>query len=358
MTAVASAPTDSLEATMQRFINDGVSSVVAQARWPGGEWSKAFGLRDPYLSEPAQPQDRFSIGSVTKSIVATAVLQLVDENLIGLDDPVNGLLESFQQTLKPPMPITVRQLLNHTSGMPDFVDVLDQSGTAQEVVTTRVGMQQALELTATLPWDPRRVGYFAYSNSNYMALGQLIEKLRGRPLPEVLADGIFLPLGLERTSLNRVDRTASDNLRAYILVDDERVEVTQANVIVGSPAAGAVSTTEDVNDFYRGLLNGSLLSPTALEQMKTVKSMGYGLGMARFPNGCSSSSFRYGHLGAVYGYLTVAISSDDGSRQVTLAMALPTLPAQAGDPVTDRRIDQYRSQMELAVRKSLDNMCG
>ncbi|MGP0223597.1 serine hydrolase domain-containing protein [Paenarthrobacter sp. NCHU4564] len=358
-TAVASsAPTDSLETTLKGFIQSGVSAVVVQARWPGGEWSKAFGRRDPNEGEPAQPGDRFSIGSVTKSIVAVAVLQLVDEGSIGLDDPVNGLLISFQQTLRPPSDITVRQLLNHTSGMPDFVAALERGASHRDVVRTRVSMQRALELAATEPWDLRSVGLFAYSNSNYIALGQLVEKLRARPLGEVLDEKIFQPLGLEQTSLGEPDRNVPDNLRAYITVDTEQIEVTQPEVVVGSPAGGVVSTTEDVNDFYRGLLTGKLLSSASLERMKTELSGDYGLGIVRFPDACGSSTYRYGHPGSIYGYLTVALASDDGSRQVTLGMALPTMSAQNPDPVTNRRTDQYRSQLELAAQRALDQMCG
>lgn len=350
-------PTDSLEQTVQRFIADGVSSVVVQVRWPGGEWSKGFGLRDPYGREPAQPQDRFSIGSVTKSMVAAATLQLVDDGLIALDDPVNAMLESFGAGLKPPTPITVRQLLNHTSGMPDYVQALERTNPPQDVVSTSVSVQHGLELTAALPWDWRNVGFFSYSNSNYLALGQLVEKLRGRPLDDVLRERVFGPLGLDRTSLSNRDRAAPDNLRAYMSVGGGRLEITQPEVVTGSPAGGVVSSTEDVNDFYRGLLSGALLSPGTLQEMKTVKSMNYGLGITRFPDACSSSAYRYGHFGSVYGYLTSSISSEDGSRQITLAMALPTLPSETPDPVTGRRIDQYISQMELAAQKTLDQLC-
>jgi D-alanyl-D-alanine carboxypeptidase len=136
-----------------------------------------------------------------------------------------------------------------------------------------------------------------------------------------------------------------------------RLEITQPEVVTGSPAGGVVSSTEDVNDFYRGLLSGALLSPGTLQEMKTVKSMNYGLGITRFPDACSSSAYRYGHFGSVYGYLTSSISSEDGSRQITLAMALPTLPSETPDPVTGRRIDQYISQMELAAQKTLDQLC-
>ena len=350
-------PTDALQTTIEGFISSGASSVVVHARWPGGEYSKAFGKRDPVGSEPAQPGDRFSIGSVSKSIIAAAVLQLVDENLIDLDDNVNGLLESFQHTLKPPTDITVRQLLNHTSGMPDYIPALERGRSHKDIVRTRVSMQQALELAATEPWDGRNVGLYAYSNSNYMALGQLVEKLRSRPLGDVLQDKIFQPLGLAHTSLGEPDRAAADNLRAYITVDGEEIEVTQPEVVVGSPAGGIVSTAEDVNDFYRGLLTGKLNTDTSLKQMKTYLPTNYGLGLTRFPEGCDDATSRYGHLGSVYGYLTVAASSEDGSRQVTLGMALPTMTAQNPDPATSRRTDQYYSQMAVAAQKALDQMC-
>lgn len=351
------APTDALETVVEGFINDGATSVVVQARWPGGEWSKAYGRRDPQHAEPAQPADRFSVGSLTKSMVAVAVLQLVDEGAIGLDDPVNKLLESFQHTLKPPAAISVRQLLNHTSGMPDFVDLPERVKSPKDLVLTTFSMQQSLELAATVPWDWRKVGFFSYSNSNYLALGQLLEKLDARPLHEVLETRIFQPLGLTKTTLNKTDRDAPDNLRAYVTVGAEQIEVTQGEFVLGSPAGGVVSNTENVNTFYRALLSGKLVSPTSLKQMKTVKS-NYGLGLMRFPDQCSPSSYRYGHHGALYGYLTLAISNDDGSRQVTIGMVLPTLPIENQDTAAARRIDQYQSQMELAAQKALDQMCN
>jgi D-alanyl-D-alanine carboxypeptidase len=336
------------------FVRNGAGSVVIHVRWPGGEWSKAYGLRDPIGSAAAQASDRFSIGSVTKSMVAAATLQLVDDGLIGLDDPVNDVLESFSTILKPPRAITVRQLLNHTSGMPDFVTSLERSSPAATVINTPVSIRDGLELTGALPWDWRRMGFFAYSNSNYLVLGELIEKLRGRPIGEVLQDRIFAPLGMERTSLGHQDRSAPDNLRAYMLVNGERVEITQPAGVAGSPAGGVVSSTEDVNDFYRGLLDGKVVSHASLQQMKTVKSRNYGLGIVRFPDACSPEQYRWGHFGSVYGYLTGSISTEDGIRQATLGMALPTL----SDPVSDPRIEKYMQQMEPALQNTLDQLCS
>jgi D-alanyl-D-alanine carboxypeptidase len=355
-TAPTQAATDSLERTIRHFMDDGATSIVVQVRWPGGEWSKAYGVRGLDSKVPALPQDRVSVGSITKSMVAVSVLKLVDDGLIGLDDPVNGILESFASTLRPPGPITARHLLNHTSGMPDLTPAHDATGTPKHVVNTRVSMQRGLELAATLPWESRMVGGFAYSSSNYLALGQLIEKLRARPIGEVLENDIFGPLGLEHTSMAEPDRKAPDNLHAYILDGSERVDVTQAEDLVGSPAGGVISTTEDVNDFYRALLRGQLLTPATLEEMKKTTLVDYGLGLQRWQDGCSSG-YRYGHRGNIYGYLTTSITSADGASQVTMTMANPPLPSVVQDPETGRRLDLYEAQMVSAAQETLDRLC-
>ena len=353
--AAIQAATDSLERRVQHFMDGGATSFVVQVRWSGGEWSKAYGVRNLVSKDPAQPQDRVSIASITKSMVAVSVLRLVDQGLIGLDDPMNNVLESFRTTLRPPGPITVRQLLNHTSGMPDFGDSEYAAGPLKQVANTRLSMQRGLELAATLPWESKNVDRFAYSNSNYLALGQLIEKLRGRPVADVLNQDIFGPLGLQHTSLAEPDRGAPDNIHAYILDGSERVDVTQPEVWVGSPAGGVISTTQDVSNFYRALLRGQLLSPAMLEEMKKKAGFAeYGLGLRRFPDACSGD-FRYGHPGSAFGYISISITSADGGSEITMAMTLPPRPWQ--DPATARRVDLLETQMESAAQETLDRLC-
>lgn len=241
--------------------------------------------------------------------------------------------------------------------MPDFGDSEYATGPPKQVVNTRISMQRGIELAATLPWESKNVDRYSYSSSNYMALGQLVEKLRGKPVGEVLKRDTFGPLGLLHTSLAEPDRSASDNLHAYVMDGSERIDVTQTEVLVGSPAGGVISTMQDVNDFYRALLRGQLLSPAALQEMKKKTSFcEYGLGPRQFRDGCSSNN-RYGHLGSVYGYLTTSITRADGTSQVTMAMATPPLPSPLQDPAAGRRVDLLETQTESGAQETLDRLC-
>ena len=177
-------------------MDEGAVAAVVQIRWPEGEWSRAYGVRDLETKAPAQPTDRAQVASVTKTMTAVAVLKLVDDNLIGLDDPVNDVIPGFTSTLKPPAPITVRQLLSHTSGMPDVNDALPKDVDFRPVLAQTLTMERGLELAGTLPWTSDDVGSFKYSNSNYLALGLLIQTLRSKPIVDVLPEDVLGPLGL------------------------------------------------------------------------------------------------------------------------------------------------------------------
>lgn len=354
--APAPGTTDSLERTVLHFLEDGVTSVVVQVRWPGGEWSKAYGVRNLATNDPARPLDTFAVGSLTKSMVAAEVLKLVAEQRLNLDGPVNDALARLVPDLKPPGIVTVRELLNHTSGLPDFSGGLFKGRNIRDALQSRITMQDGLRLAARLPWESFNTGFFNYSESNYLALGLLIEDVRSRPLAEVLQDDLFRPFGLGKTSLAGTDRGARDNLHGYVVDGSDRVDVTQAAYLVGSPAGGVVSNTADINDFYRNLLSGRIIPPGLVRDMKETGTGNYGLGLQRFSVGCAAGH-RYGNTGNVFGYLSASISSEDGGSQVTMGLALPPLPADTDDAVVDRRIGLYASQMVSAAQEILDHLC-
>jgi D-alanyl-D-alanine carboxypeptidase len=222
---------------------------VALVRTDGGIERGAFGEAEP--GRPADPHDRFAIESTTKTFVATVVLQLVGERRLSLQDTVGDLLPGVLRAVRP---ITVRQLLNHSSGLlGDYI--------GPPVFTPGKGHH--------------------YSNANYVLLGQIVEEVTGRPLERVVLDRIFRPLDLEGTSYGT----------AAIRSPDE-------GPWLGYPVApgpvtgntGIVSTVDDVATFFEALFGGQLLRPDLLADMtRTIEAregVRAGLGIFRRELSC------------------------------------------------------------------------
>lgn len=351
------AATDSLDFTMRLFIDQGAVAALAQVRWPGGEWSKAHGVRNLDSKQPAQPDDLVSVASVTKSMTAVSVLKLVDDGLIGLDDPVNGVLESFTTVLKPPGLITLRQLLSHTSGMPDYQQVTFRTlDDVVPAVNQKISLQRGLEITGTLPWEAKDIGTFRYSNSNYLALGQLLENFRGKPYPDILRDEIFSPLGLSRTTISELQSEPSDMIHGYISVRGQRLGGTQTQEQIGSPSHGVISTMSDVNGFFAALFRGQLLSGNSLQEMKKTGNVPYGLGILEWSEDCSGAP-RYGGRGGFWDYRTIAMSSADGRYQAAMTVVPGPIPSPLEDPESDKKHQLWSDQIASALLETLDRLC-
>lgn len=351
-------PTRSIENTMQAFVDQGAVAVVAEVRWPGGTWSRAYGVRDLDSKNAATPEDRVFVASVTKSMTAVSVMKLVEDGLIGLDDPVNGVLDSFTTVLKPPGPITVRQLLGHTSGMRSFQEANEKTADdVPRVINENISPQRGLELTGQLPWEARDIGFFRYSDSNYLALGQLVEKLRGMPFSEVLREEVIDRLKLESTSIDRTAAGEPDVIRGYITHRGERLDVTEAPGVAGSPAYGAVSTVSDVNDFFGALFRGELVAKESLQEMTQTDAIPlYGLGLWKWNQDCDGAH-RYGGLGGFWTYRTAAVASTDGQYQATMTLVPPPMPTPLEDPETEDKINLWDDQMVSALQETLDRLC-
>jgi D-alanyl-D-alanine carboxypeptidase len=291
-------------------------------------------------------------------MTAVSVLKLVEDGLIGLDDPVNGVVDSLSSILKPPGPITVRQLLSHTSGMPTFQAANEKTvDDVPRLMGERLSNQRQLELTASLPWEARNVGAFQYSDSNYVVLGELIEKLRGKPYPQVILQDIITPLGLESTFLEWDLSQDPKLVHGYVTFRDERFDITGTAPETGSPAFGAVSNVPDVNDFFAALFGGKLLSRASLDQMTNTDSFPlYGLGLWRWSEGCDGE-YRFGGRGGFWAYRTTALASTDGRYQATMTLVPPPIPTSLEDPESENRLDLWDDQMESALQEALDRLC-
>ena len=310
-----------IDGFLDAVVKAGVPGVVALFAGPGGSWEKAAGLADVETGSRLTVAHRFPIASVTKTFVATVVLQLAGEGVVDLDRPAPGL------------DATVRQLLNHTSGLPDAYSM-------QESIAQRRRRTPA-EMAAVVLGKPRLFAPgdgWSYSGSNYLMLGLLIEDITGSTLRQELARRIFEPLGLRASDLP--DEPPGDLARGYLPADNPVVPgpgpglVDVTDVVPGVFAGGGmVSTAADVARFLRGLLGGELLPPELrAELLQTVasdwdESDAYGLGIEDISTiGAEASPCgrAWGHLGFMLGHTTIALSSESGDRQgVMLATTHP-----------------------------------
>lgn len=348
---------DPMVQQIQLFLDQGAVSAVVQVRWPGGEWSQAFGVRGLDSLDPAQPTDRVEVAGVTQAMTAVAVLQLVDDHLIGLDDPVTQAVPELAGMLRPPGPLTVRQLLSHTSGMPDAAAALPRDVDFRPALSRNLTLEQQVQAAGTLPWPASDVGLFKYSTTDYVALGLLVQTLRHKPFAQVMREQVFTRLGLKDTTLDRPDPGAPNLLHGYVTLYGERIDTTGDASVAGSPASGAVSTVTDLNTFMAALLQGRAVSSSSLRQMKTSPGFGrFGLGLWRFADQCSPAMRQEGK-GSFREFQTVAVSSDDGRYQAAMTVTAPPMPGEVEDPASTGRRDLLNGQIESTLNEALDRLC-
>lgn len=341
--------TTSLDEFANKMRDAGAPAVLVQAKMRGEEWSKAYGVRSLESEEPARISDRVWVGSVTKSFVAVSVLKLVAEGRLGLEDHVSQILPEVGSLLRPPEQVTVRQLLQHRSGMPDYVIPMLQQGSLREVFDTPLSHTERLALAGTQKWERKLAQGFEYSNSNYIALGMIVERLRARPIGDVLRTDIVEPLNLKGTAMTQSGPAPGDMVRGYITVFGERRDVSSIEMLVGSPDGGLISTVGDLNTFYSALLRGQLLPLALVAEMQSPLYARYGLGIGRWNDTCTNN-FYYGHGGDLPGYGTFSVSSADGSRQVSMSLTHPPGPFGVRD-------NGFVDEMAETVVEALNAAC-
>jgi D-alanyl-D-alanine carboxypeptidase len=334
-----------LRRALDQVVAAGVPGAVLLVREGGRTIRLTGGWGNLKPRAPMRTGDRFRVGSVTKTFVATVVLQLAGEGRLALEDTVERWLPGVVPNGDR---ITVRQLLNHTSGL--FAFGGDRDFVTQAVRDPlRVWTPREIVAIATAhpPHFPPGAGW-SYSDTNYFVPGLIVEAATGRSLGAELRRRILEPLRLRTTSFPTAPDIAGRHAHGYFL--RPRQDVT-----IGSPsvqwAAGAlVSNADDLARFFRALLGGRLLGSDLLQLMRTTvaaRQLGpgnaYGLGLQKVPEPCGAV---WGHTGGSPGYVADALNSKDGEHQVVVlvnatgslsAAGFFGLPRRAGDAV-DRLI--------------------
>ena len=304
----------SVEQTVSDFVGDQPGGIDILIRDNGISTRAAAGIadNDGTVLMPGRP---FRVGSISKPFVAVLVMQLVDEGLVELEESLGTYLPGISVGAD----VTIRQLLNHTSGIANYTE---NEQIIADVLADREREFTPAEILGYVEVaDSGDPGTFAYSNTNYILLGQLVEQVDGRSLNESLARRIAEPLGLVSTSFAIDDASTPDDLVAGwgsqgLLTGDLNAPYT--SIASGAWAAGAlVSTTDELMIFLDALTSGALVSQSSLEQMTNFGDGESGLGV--FEIFLDANEPGFGHSGRITGFTSImAIAPGSGRLIVSL----------------------------------------
>ncbi|WP_305000297.1 serine hydrolase [Kitasatospora sp. SolWspMP-SS2h] len=255
----------------------GLTSAVVRVGGTGGRWTGTAGTGDPATGRPVRADGRFRVGSISKVFTATVLLQLAAERRIDLDGTVQRHLPVALPVGHPP--VTVRQLLNHTSGLPGGSEPGDDDGSAAWFVAHAADRRTPQQVLDSLAGRPARFAPGTaqqYNGVNYFLAGLLIERVTGRSLAREVTDRVLRPLGLHRTSVPDAADTSLPDPSAHAVLAVPRPDggTDLADVTRQSPwpwaEGGMVSTAPDLERFLTALLGGRLLPPAQQAELFTV----------------------------------------------------------------------------------------
>ncbi|WP_430504482.1 serine hydrolase [Haloparvum sp. PAK95] len=234
---------------------------VAVVTSDGEAYADGFGARDLTGNRPTSPDTLYGIGSVTKSVTATAVLQLADAGMCQLSDRVSEHLD-VDLGDDPNDPITLHHLLSHTSGLPSL-------GVSEALIARRVRRGEAgvplsshddfyahVEDAAATERAADPGERFAYCNTGYCLLGDVVEELTGKPFPAYVEDHVFAPLGMERSTFDDTEFSMDDDhMTQYLIEDGDLVAASLPTREVSQPAGGILTSVRELGRYLQCHLN-------------------------------------------------------------------------------------------------------
>ncbi|HDR6999637.1 beta-lactamase family protein [Bacillus cereus] len=309
---------------MQDTLQLGYPGILAKTSQGRKTWGYAAGVADLRTKKPMKTDFRFRIGSVTKTFTATVILQLAGENRLNLDDSIEKWLpDVIQGNGYDAKQITIRQMLNHTSGIAEY----SRSKEADFTNTKRLyTAEELVKIGISAPPDFAPGKGWSYSNTGYVLLGMLIEKVTGNNYAEEIENRIIEPLELSNTFLpgNSSIIPGNKHARGYVQQEEgsELKDVTYFNPSIASSAGDMISTADDLKKFFSYLLGGKLLKEKQLNQMFTTVPAGrggingYGLGIfeIKLPNGVPI----WGHTGGIPGFDTFVGGTHGGRHMLAV----------------------------------------
>ncbi|MEO3813182.1 serine hydrolase domain-containing protein [Sphaerisporangium sp. B11E5] len=336
----AAAPAAALDRALLRQTLDAVRDAgmygLYSAVHDGRErWQGASGVADVRTRRPVRPDMVHRVGSITKTFTTVALLQQAERGRLELDAPIARYLPDVVPG-ELGQAVTVRMLLNHTSGIGDYV--------VGAFPSLAVGSPASLDDNRFHRFTPRQLvahglaapatgepgQRFSYSNTNYVIAGLLLSKLTGGDAEGYITRHVIRKAGLRDTAFPRTPFIPGPHSKGYEalygLIDPPR-DYSVYDMSWAYTAGAVVATMDDLSAFYRALLTGRLIGPRWLAEMQTTVTVPdaagdtvfYGLGIYAMDLPCGRF---WGHDGAVFGYGTISMSSADASRQFSVGINL------------------------------------
>ncbi|WP_416519844.1 serine hydrolase domain-containing protein [Streptomyces achromogenes] len=327
------------QAALDSVVREGPPGGIALAELGRTAWAGRAGTADLATGRKPRTDDRFRIGSITKTFVATVMLQLEAEGELSLDDTVDDWLPGLVAgNGNDGSKITLLRLLNHTSGIYSYTD--DETFKRKEFGTDF--LQHRYET-----WTPRQIVRLAmshrpvfapgdgwsYSDTNYVLASMVIQKATGHTYAHEIEHRVLRPLHLDSTSVPGTSaRLPGPSGRAYSKLAGELAgpgapgsatyDVTELNPSFAGAAGEMISDSRDLNRFYRALFSGRLLHRPQLEKMMTtvpiegVPDFSYGLGLMKMTLSCGTEV--WGHNGGIQGSISETMATADGGHVLSV----------------------------------------
>ena len=355
--------TTHLKSRAQGLVDAGYPAALAAVTDSKGESAGVAVGKGNLETGQAPPMDgEVRIGSNTKTFVAVVVMQLVQEGKVGLDEPIETYLPGLiRGEGNDGSKITVRQLLQHTSGLPEYTDTTPGRSDIFQIKDHYIPPRDLLDTALGKPAAFEPGTQWAYTNTNYVVLGMLVERVSQRPVGEQIDQRIVKKLGLSHTYFPAPgDKSIKGtHPQGYHLSAGGKLEdMTEMDPAWAWAAGAMVSTPSELNTFFQAVFDGRLLTQSSIDEMKNgavdaSSRLGpgtvYGLGLIGRSLTCGGTS--WGHGGTIHGYQTNNAVGPDGTAAIFAVTALPSAIADQNNP--ESSAEEKHQRVEDAVDATL-----
>ena len=282
-------------------------------------FSKGYGSADLEWNVPNAPNAKFRLGSVTKQFTAASILLLEERGKLSVQDPVKKYVLNAPAAWDK---ITIFNLLTHTSGIPNFTDFPEY----RRLEPFATSAEQLVALFRDKPLDFQPGERWSYSNSGYVLLTDIIEKITGQQYASFVHDNIFAPLGMTESGYDSNSEVIAHRASGYVFENNRYANAGYINMTVPQGAGALYSTTEDLLKWELGLFGGKVLTPASLKKMTTPFKNDYAFGLEVASYGMHRV---IQHGGGIEGFNTiVSYSPDDQVTVIVLANVNGAAPGQ------------------------------